>query len=203
VPNEAFLILGGGGLVGLQIARRIANDLSPSRIMIASLYRDEVEQALNGLRKMFGNRPIKFEGFWGDLFVREQFAKESRARLLESYAIREQLFEDLFGSFSEAYGRSQLVQLILKHKPDVIIDSINTATAISYQDVYTASVVSKRKWMPCLSAWSNAMWKAHVLNGRILSERSRKCCCPKQSHNWSVTCFSSTASPEKWAPVSI
>jgi hypothetical protein len=145
VSNESFLILGGGGLVGLQIARRIANDLSPNRIIIASLHRDEVEQAIGGLRKMFGSRPIEFEGFWGDLFVREQFARESRSRLLESYVSREELFEDLFGPFAEAYKRSQLVQLILKHKPDVIVDSINTATAISYQDVYTASIVSKRK----------------------------------------------------------
>jgi hypothetical protein len=145
VPNEAFLILGGGGLVGLQIARRIANDLSPSRVIIASLFREEVEQALSGLRKMFGSRPIEFAGFWGDLFVRQQFARESRGRLLESYASREELFDDLFGPFPEAYKRSQLVQLILEHKPDVIIDSINTATAISYQDVYTASIVSKRK----------------------------------------------------------
>jgi hypothetical protein len=35
--------------------------------------------------------------------------------------------------------------LILEHKPDVIVDSINTATAISYQDVYSASIVAKQK----------------------------------------------------------
>jgi len=39
-----------------------------------------------------------------------------------------------------------LAQLIHTHRPDVIVDSINTATAISYQDVYTASVVAKNEF---------------------------------------------------------
>lgn len=141
---ETFLILGGAGLVGLQVARRIANDLYPKKIVIASLYRDEVERGLNALQKLFGGTSIEFIGEWGDLFVRSEFSTEPRARLLESYKRREELYDDLFGSFDNSYERSALVQLILKHQPDVIIDSINTATAISYQDVYTASVVAKR-----------------------------------------------------------
>jgi hypothetical protein len=39
----------------------------------------------------------------------------------------------------DAYARSALVQLIQQYKPDVIVDSINTATAISYQDVESMS----------------------------------------------------------------
>lgn len=143
--DEVFLILGGGGLVGLQIARRIANDLTPRKIVIASLYRDEVENALRSLKKMFASRPIQFEGTWGDLFVRAEFSHEARWRLLESYTRREELYEDLFGPTQEAYRRSHLVKLILEQKPDVIVDSINTATAISYQDIYTASILAKRQ----------------------------------------------------------
>src|SRR6185369_2817392 len=47
------------------------------------------------------------------------------------------------GDAEAAYGRSELVRLVLEHRPDVIVDGINTATAISYQDVYTASAVVK------------------------------------------------------------
>jgi len=45
--KECYLILGGAGLVGKQIAHRIATDtnLSPRKIVIASLYSHEIESA--------------------------------------------------------------------------------------------------------------------------------------------------------------
>lgn len=147
MPDQTFLLLGGAGLVGLQIARRIAHDLEPQRIVIASLYREEVNEAINGpagLKRMFADRQIEFVGEWGDVFVRDEFADKKRGFLLESYERREQLFDDLHGSLDDAYERSKLVQLIHAYRPDIIIDAINTATAISYQDIYTASVVGKR-----------------------------------------------------------
>jgi hypothetical protein len=49
------------------------------------------------------------------------------------------LYEDLLGNLDEAYERSGLVQLIEQHRPDVVVDGINTATAISYQDVTSLS----------------------------------------------------------------
>ncbi|MCA1616443.1 MAG: hypothetical protein LC800_20575, partial [Acidobacteria bacterium] len=52
----------------------------------------------------------------------------------------------LFGDFDAAYARSQLVQLILEHRPDVVVDCINTATGISYQDVYTAAGAGKLRF---------------------------------------------------------
>lgn len=58
--------------------------------------------------------------------------KQSRTR-------RDQLYQDLFGELEAAYGRSTLVQLIQQYQPDVIVDSINTATTISYQDVASLS----------------------------------------------------------------
>ncbi|HKV37839.1 MAG TPA: hypothetical protein VJX67_01405, partial [Blastocatellia bacterium] len=53
---------------------------------------------------------------------------------------RRALYDDLFGPLDAAYENSMLVQAIREHQPDVIIDSINTASGISYQDVYTNSI---------------------------------------------------------------
>jgi hypothetical protein len=148
MPDDAFLILGGAGMVGLQIARRIAHDLKPKRLIIASLFQQEVNEAIHGpagLRRMFPHSGVEFVGVWGDVFVRSEFSEEKRGRLLESYQRRDDLYADLFGDVDAAYARSRLVQLILEHKPDVIVDSINTATAISYQDVYTGTVVARRE----------------------------------------------------------
>jgi hypothetical protein len=38
------------------------------------------------------------------------------------------LYKDLFGGFSTAYERSQLLQIIKEHRPNVIVDAINAAT---------------------------------------------------------------------------
>lgn len=165
--GERFLILGGGGLVGLQIARRIANDLSPERIVIASLYAREVRDAIKELERMFGHLPVEFEGVSGDVFVRSSFSDKLRNWLLEGYARREALYDDLFGPLADAYERSRLVEIVQQCRPNVIVDSINTATAISYQDVYTASVVAKRQVDSLLrkvveqdAEGAHAMWKA-------------------------------------------
>ncbi len=148
--DETFLVLGGGGMVGVQVCREIADKLSPRRIIVASLYQQEVREAIAQLEKEFPT--VHFVGFWGDVFVRAEWNTPdrrrhlSRTKILESAERRAALYDDLFGDLDSAYARSQLVQLILEHKPDVVVDSINTATAISYQDVYTASVVAKKQF---------------------------------------------------------
>lgn len=143
MADKNFLILGGAGLVGSQVAFRIANDLTPEQIVIASLYNREVRDAVAQLQEMFGNRPIQFKGVAGNIFVRSSFTDKSREWLLDGYARREALYDDLLGPVQSAYEQSQLVKIIREHRPDVIVDCINTATAISYQDVYAASRIAK------------------------------------------------------------
>lgn len=137
IRNETFLVLGGAGLVGSQIVRELARQLEPRKVIVASLFRGEVREFLHDLRKEFPH--VEFVGAWGDVFVRDEFTLERRRRLLQSRLYRDKLYDDLFGNLDEAYDRSGLVQLIEQHRPDVVVDSINTATAISYQDVQSLS----------------------------------------------------------------
>jgi hypothetical protein len=152
--NECFLILGGAGLVGKQIAHRIATDtsLSPRKIVIASLYRAEVEQALAEFQKIQTHATIEWAGEHGNVFVRSEYADENPRRLLADPRHREVLFADLYDKIEDSYERSHLVSIIRKHKPDVIIDSINTATAISYQNVYVASSQAKQQFEGLVAA---------------------------------------------------
>ncbi len=148
--NETFLVLGGGGMIGAQVVQQIARQLSPRRIIVASLFQQEVREAVSRFSREFPS--VHFVGFWGDVFLRAEWnphdrrRQMTRARLLDTPERRAALYDDLFGDFEAAYDRSQLARLVLEHKPDVIVDSINTATAISYQDVYTASVVAKHQF---------------------------------------------------------
>ena len=145
--KECYLILGGAGLVGKQIAHRIATDntLSPRKIVIASLYSHNVENALAYLRKKPGDKSIEWVGEHGNIFVRNEYADANPNELLVDPTHREALFADLFDKIDDAYEHSRLVTIIRRHRPDVIIDSINTATAISYQNLYTASNEARKQ----------------------------------------------------------
>jgi hypothetical protein len=143
VRDRTVLVLGGGGMVGYQVAARIAVDLEPERIVIVSLREDEVETAVDRLRDL-APASVEVVGEWGDVFVRDEFARMPRAELLDDPRAREAVFDDLLGPFDAAYGRSRLARLIDRHRPDVVVDAVNTATAISYQDVYSSSFLVER-----------------------------------------------------------
>ncbi len=148
MPDKTYLILGGGGMIGFQVARRICKYQDPQKMIIVSLYQQEVREAIAQLKKEYPD--VRYVGFWGDVFVRSDFntadrqQRMRRANLLQDQERRAQLYDDLFGDIEAAYQRSQLVQLILEHRPHVVVDAINTATAISYQDIYTASQITRR-----------------------------------------------------------
>jgi len=138
VRDESFLVLGGAGLVGSQIVREVSRQLHPRKVVVASLFREEVEELLSEVRQEFPE--VEFVGEWGNVFVREEFRELSREQLLGNPAYREVLYEDLFGDIDAAYERSVLVRMIRAHRPDVIVDCINTATALSYQEVEPLSL---------------------------------------------------------------
>ncbi len=135
--DDCVLVLGGAGLVGSQIVREAARNLEPKRIVVASLFRGEVREFLHDVRREFPR--VEFIGTWGDVFVRNEFKMDRRRRLLQSQVRREKLYQDLFGDINAAYERSALAQLIKRFSPNVVVDCINTATAISYQDVESLS----------------------------------------------------------------
>jgi len=136
--DKTVFILGGAGLVGTQISYQIARDLRPEKIIIASLFQKEVRDVVHDLRKEFST--ITFVELWGNIFVRSEFARSDRDELLASRTRRRSLYDDLFGSLDDAYDRSMLAKAVREHGADVLIDCVNTASGISYQDVYTNAI---------------------------------------------------------------
>jgi len=138
--DEKAIILGGSGLVGFQVARKLASRRQVRTIAIHARYRGETEDALEKLRREFPG--TEFRGTHGDLFLPgeptpagEEGTPQPDRR---DPALRRRLFDDTYGRFEFAFRDSLLAKLILREQPDVVVDSVNTATAISYQDVYTA-----------------------------------------------------------------
>ena len=110
--HNDYLILGGAGLVGLQVCRRIAKELAPNRVVVASLRKHEAEEAVAILKREFGD-DIAFLPVWGNLFVPRSVANRSRPEVLDVKEERRKLLETLYGDFETAYHGNQLVQMIL------------------------------------------------------------------------------------------
>ena len=129
-----YLVLGGAGLVGIQVCRRISTQMGPERIVVASLLEAEAREACERLAHEFDR--VAFEPAWGNLFVPEDLADSPRADTMRDPAVRRRLMTTLYGDFEQAYAENHLVRLIGRTRPDVIVDCVNTATGLSYQDVF-------------------------------------------------------------------
>ena len=114
-------------MVGLQVAREAIRELQPQRIVISSLTQREVDDALTILRSE--TRDVEFVGAAGDIFLPQSLQAIDRAELIAN----RKHFDALFSEESALRG------LIEKHSPEVIVDCINTATAIAYLDVFTVT----------------------------------------------------------------
>jgi hypothetical protein len=138
---DTVLILGGGGMVGVQVAREVARELSPKRIVIAAVSEAEVKSALEFLRDQLGD-DIDIVGEWGNIFVPEELKGIDRVSVVENREYYDKLFDAVFRR-EVSYQTSALYQLVAKYKPEIVIDSINTATAISYQNEFELAIETK------------------------------------------------------------
>ena len=139
IVNKTVLVLGGFGLVGSAVARKLIPE-NPKRIIITSLHISEADEAVKKLKEEFPAKGADyFIPFGGDIFVRDEYKNENRQLLLNDPVKRKILMRDIMEEFSEdILKNSSIYKLLTEYKPDIIIDCINTATAIAYQDVYSS-----------------------------------------------------------------
>jgi len=138
IQNKTVLVLGGWGLVGNAVSRKLVDE-NPSRIIITSLKLSEANDAVAKLSKEFPHKGENYFIPWGgDIFVRNEFKDINRMSILADKDKRNILMQDVMEELSENILKSSsLFNLLSTYKPDIIIDCINTATAIAYQDVYS------------------------------------------------------------------
>ena len=134
---SSYLIFGGAGLVGIATCRRIARDLQPQRIVVCSL---ELEESQQAVAELAADHPeVEWVAEAGNLFVPTEFAHLGRGALLGDPARRAAMLDFIFGPIEDAYATNHLAVLLRKHTPDAIVDCVNTATGISYQDVWEST----------------------------------------------------------------
>lgn len=140
IRGRIVVILGGSGLVGTAVARRILAH-APKAVVISALKQEEAEGAIADLQAE-GIVPEGTEliAEWGDLFLPEALRDRARAEVLADPATRARILDDLYGELSDdVVERSTLGSLILRHRPEIVVDCVNTATVFAYQNVFRSA----------------------------------------------------------------
>ncbi len=138
IKDKTILLLGGWGLVGTAICHKLI-EKRPKSIIIASLTKEQAESACSDLAKSAAG--IKLIPEWGDIFVRTEFKDIPRSKLLEDHEHRLTLAADILErTTGTTFKNFFLYDMISRHRPHIVIDCINTATGVAYQDVYNVGL---------------------------------------------------------------
>jgi len=140
IQGKTVLVLGGWGLVGSAVCRKFMEE-RPRRIIVTSLTKTEAMEAVEVLRKDFPDAPAKyFIPWWGNIFVRHELKDLPREKILSSGRYRQMFIDDTVEELTEStLHHSSLYKLMQTYKPDIVVDCVNSATAIAYQDIFQVS----------------------------------------------------------------
>ncbi|HKV71923.1 MAG TPA: hypothetical protein VJN62_11790 [Gemmatimonadales bacterium] len=137
LADKTVMLLGGSGLVGHAVARRVLAE-APRRLVLVALFEGEVKDTAAALAPHRGKAEIAVE--WGNVFLPAAIARHERGEILGDGAQRTLVIQDQFGDLTdEVLERNLLYQLLMKYRPDAVVDSINTATAFAYQDIFQSA----------------------------------------------------------------
>ncbi len=138
IKGKKVLVLGGWGLVGLAVCKRLIQQ-EAGEIIILSLEKWQAEDAVNTVKELAPK--IKTIAEWGNIFVRKSIKDLNRDQILEDAKNREIVMNDVLSDLTdETLNESFLYQVISKHKPDIVIDCVNSATALAYQDIFRSGI---------------------------------------------------------------
>ena len=139
LADRTVMLLGGSGLVGHAVARRVlAATPPPRRLVLVALFEDEVRAAARALEPYRGGVTIDVE--WGNVFMPAPVARLDMAIVMAKAEHRALVLGDLLGDLTDTVlERNLLFRLLVRYKPDAVVDSINTATAFAYQDVFQSA----------------------------------------------------------------
>jgi NAD(P)-dependent dehydrogenase (short-subunit alcohol dehydrogenase family) len=146
IKGRRVLLLGGSGLVGMAVARKLAAH-QPASVVVTGLTEAEAETAVRDLtsENVFG-KDTRLLAEWGDIFLPEVLKDRTRREVLEDRDARVHVIDDLYGELNEdVVKRSALGSLLLRHKPEIVIDTVNTATAFAYQNIFDLATEIRAK----------------------------------------------------------
>jgi hypothetical protein len=140
IGGKTVLVIGGWGLVGSAVCRKLMEE-HPRRLIVTSLRKGEALEAVASLRADYPKAGKDFfVPWWGNIFVRHELKDRSRDELIGSRTNRAKLIDDLLEELTTGVlRRSSPYRLMMRYKPDIVVDCVNSATGIAYQDIFQVS----------------------------------------------------------------
>lgn len=146
IRGKTALVLGGYGMVGMAVCRELLAH-EPARLVIGSLRKSESKRAVEELQAEFPGVATKFFAIGGDIFLRGEWQQENehpRPSVLADPQKRKRLMKDILSEMNDDILESSFLNQIIMGSAegldgtpvDIVIDSINTSTAVAYQNIY-------------------------------------------------------------------
>ena len=136
IKGKRVMIFGGWGLVGQAIAKQLLEE-KPAELVVTSLRKNESDEIQAILENHPLNHGTKIISVHGDLFVRDELSSLSKSDIYSKPEQVDLLIHDIYDDLGpDIVQNSKLYQIMDTHKPQILIDCINTATAFAYQNVY-------------------------------------------------------------------
>ena len=135
IRGKTVMVLGGYGEVGLAVCRRLFDE-GPGALLVTSLLRHEAESAVAQLSQ---EAPLDcaLVPLFGNIFVRWSLKDLSRQELQADPGHVSAMIADSMGELTEEIlTSSTLYRFIVDNRPHIIVDCINTATGLAYQNIY-------------------------------------------------------------------
>lgn len=122
INNKTILVLGGTGLVGTEVIKKLKTH-SPKSIILLSLGTDRDIKNLHELKKNSPKQKI--------IFVKGNIFNDTDLDL-NAEKLNNEIFE-----------KTLLYETIIKYEPEIIIDCINSATSLAYKEKNSQIILSK------------------------------------------------------------
>ena len=148
VDGKRILILGAFGQVGAAIAKLILRDYRPSQMVLCSLSAEEAKaisvQAKAWAATFQPESAIDIVGEAGNILLSDELA--ALQPMLDADPEAETVYADLavkfiyreYNEFSPEEKRGVfLYRMLSQYKPHLVIDCVNTATGLAYQDIFS------------------------------------------------------------------
>jgi hypothetical protein len=113
----------------------------PRRLIVTSLTKEEALEAVDEMQKDYPRAGKNFfVPWWGNIFVREELKDIPREETVVNEEYRSMIIEDIVDELTgPVLKRSSLNRLLMKYRPEVVVDCVNSATGIAYQDIFQVS----------------------------------------------------------------